>query len=104
MKKLIALLLLSQSAFALEYNPAKSAMFLACQARSEIASVAPECNALIKRMQSGHLVSENEFNSWCSMAQDRLSTMKHWEAEYKTATKGKKLDYSKCPKEALAGN
>lgn len=114
MKTVIAFLLLSQNVFAfnvapgpaqhVDYDPAKSAMFLACQARSEISTVAPECNALIRRMQSGHLVSENEYRSWCSMAQDRIQTMKKWEAEYKAATKGKKLDYNKCPREALVGN
>lgn len=104
MKLVIALLLLSQTAKAAEYNEAKAAMFLACQARSEIATVAPECAALIKRIQSGHLVSEKEFNSWCSMAQDRMATMQKWEATYKTAAKVKKLDYSKCPREAIVGN
>lgn len=104
MKTIIALLLLSQTAIAanVTYDEAKSDMFLACQAKAEIASVAPECNALIKRMQSGHLVSESEFNGWCGMVKDRFQTMAHWEAEYKTATKGKKVNYAKCPREASA--
>lgn len=102
---MIVLTLLSVSAMAdtgdkaaaLGYGKPEDIKFMACDAYANYKEVEGPCRSILNRMNSGHLVNEAQFNSWCGMAKGYNQKTAVYEADYKKVY-GKKLDLKMCGK------
>lgn len=81
----------------LGYAGAKYIMEDACEEAQLYRESEGPCKALIARMNSGHLVRQNDYDSWCGMTKASTAKLVKFEQDYKKVY-GKALNYKECSK------